>query len=633
MRQYLFCFYNLFLCFCLNTVLSFAQDQSNTNWQSGYDVKWYKVDIHANDTIAYVWGNTTILSEIKEAFTDTFCFELANTVSIDSIKIFGKLNNYSRKGDLIEVPLAHHLSTNQLLTVEIFHRGGNTGSVFFSSFSNKKDTEWDIPVTWTLSEPFGAKTWFPCKQSLTDKADSATVMITVPRHLKAGSNGKLEAVVPVDSASCKYIWKTKYPVAYYLLSFTVANYNDYSFYAPTSSTDSVLVQNFYYNRPGFFESNKANMDATAKFIRLFSDLFGEYPFKKEKYGHCLAPMGGGMEHQTMTTLSSFGYDLISHELAHQWFGDLVTCSDWQNIWINEGFASYAEYLAIQYLKSEDQATDWMKNAFDYTFYYSKGSVFVPKQYINDESRIFDYGLTYKKGASIIQALRNEIHNDTVFFGVLREFLSTYAFKNADTRDFITVLNKKTGADYHWFFDQWYYGKGFPELNLFWQSKNDSVKIYAIQKHSANGTNPFKMHYDIKIGFAGSDTTIRVFQDKWAQFYSLPCKGKIDLIEGNPNYKSYMKLAGVYETVDLPTIDEAFSVVRTDFTDSLKIQIITKVGKSAKIIITDLKGTPILEKKIRNQKSVALDTQLFEKGYYLLYFMVGTDKYVRIIKKK
>ncbi len=107
--------------------------------------------------------------------------------------------------------------------------------------------------------------------------------------------------------------------------------------------------------PHYFKQNKAAIDKTGDLILLYSDLFGDYPFANEKYGHCVAPFGGGMEHQTMTTLVNFSFLLVAHELAHQWFGDFVTCSTWQDIWINEGFASYAEYLANQYLKSQEDS--------------------------------------------------------------------------------------------------------------------------------------------------------------------------------------------------------------------------------------------------------------------------------------
>jgi aminopeptidase N len=623
----------LFIVFTLiSTVLGFSQSENDPKWYSDYDVKWYKIDIHANDTLAYIWGSTSILAKVSNTFSDTFHFELASHVQIDSIKLEGKLLHYARLNDVVSVPILHKVNKDSLLYITVYHRGGNTNAVFFSSFSSKKDVEWNIPVTWTLSEPFGAKSWFPCKQSLTDKADSALICITVPKNLKAGSNGKLEAVIPVDTGKLCYKWRTHYPVAYYLISFAVADYYEYNFYAPIGASDSVLVQNYIYNKPGFFEKNKSNIDATADFIRLFSKLYGDYPFKKEKYGHCVAPMGGGMEHQTMTTLSGFGYDLISHELAHQWFGDLVTCSNWQDIWLNEGFASYSEYLAIENLKSSKQALEWIINAFKFTFYYREGSVYVPLNEANDENRIFNYCLSYKKGASIIHTLRNEIHNDTLFFGVLKEYLSSYAYKTANLIDFVKILNKRTGSNYDWFFQQWYYGKGFPQMELFWSYKNDTINLLANQTHSAKENKPFRLNYEIKIASSNRDTSLCIIQDKWKQVYSFPWNHKVESIEVNPEYKVLMKIIGTQELADLPTMDSVFTVEKTNFSDELKIQINKPIEKKSYMYIADLNGNSIMERKFKNRATITFDTKEFTNGYYLLYLISGNNKFVRIINK-
>src|SRR5690606_33875381 len=123
----------------------------------------------------------------------------------------------------------------------------------------------------------------------------------------------------------------------------------------TNSTDSMLLQEYIYDHPEVLPLYKNAIDSMPLLVNYFSDLFGRYPFYKEKYGHCLSPMGGGMEHQTMTTLRSFNFNLVVHELAHQWFGNYVTCRSWQDLWLNEGFATYSEYLANHYFKGEAAA--------------------------------------------------------------------------------------------------------------------------------------------------------------------------------------------------------------------------------------------------------------------------------------
>ena len=145
----------------------------------------------------------------------------------------------------------------------------------------------------------------------------------------------------------RYEWKSNYPIAYYLISFAVSEYQEYNIYAHPAGMggDSLLIQNFIYDAPGCLDYYKAGIDETVGMVELFSDLYSLYPFHQEKYGHCLTAIGGGMEHQTMSTMGNFNFGLVAHELGHMWFGDNVTCATWSDIWINEGFATYTDYLA------------------------------------------------------------------------------------------------------------------------------------------------------------------------------------------------------------------------------------------------------------------------------------------------
>jgi len=634
MKRYLKWIILLVLITRVNIAFAFILDKSDSTWQNSYDVKFYKLDIHATDSLAYIWGNTTIFVRILKSFSDTFIFDLGNNIDIDSIWIEGVLHNFIRVDEIVKVPILNKVKLDSLLAIQIFYRGQTNGSTFFSSFSSKVDKEWKIPVTWTLSEPFGAKSWFPCKQSLTDKADSATIIITVPKHLKAGSNGLLKRVTTLKNSMIRYEWETKYPIAYYLISFCISDYTEYSFYAPVNKKDSVLVQNYIYNRPDFLEKNKENIDATSDFIRVFSELFGDYPFKNEKYGHCIAPMGGGMEHQTMTTLSNFGYDLISHELAHQWFGDLVTCSSWQDIWVNEGFASYAEYLAIEKLKSKNKATEWMKKAHSYAMRYPDGTVNVPLEYCNNEYRIFNYYLTYKKGAAIIHTLRDEINNDSVFFSIIREYLSVYAFKTASVKDFIKILNQKTGQNFQWFFDQWFYGAGFPQIEILWRSENGLLTIDSRQVNSENQNSLFLFNYKIKVSTAKGDTLFRLFQNKPVQQFSFKIAEDTPInLDVNPDFAVLMDINEVKNVPYLPTLDNFFIATRELNSNNLIIHFTTSLTEKVLIQIVDYNGEPLLERTIRKGNKIIINTDLFEKNNYLLRLMTKKGVYIRKIRKQ
>ncbi|MEZ5198242.1 MAG: hypothetical protein R2764_18190 [Bacteroidales bacterium] len=156
---------------------------------------------------------------------------------------------------------------------------------------------------------------------LTDKADSVRIHITTSSENKAGSIGILQAAVPLPNNKVRYEWKSNYPIAYYLISFAVAEYQDYSIYSKPDYLlgDSILIQNYIYDSPECLNYYKTGIDKSSLFLKLFSDLFAAYPFNKEKYGHCLAGLSGGMEHQTMTTIGRFDFSLVAHELGHMWF--------------------------------------------------------------------------------------------------------------------------------------------------------------------------------------------------------------------------------------------------------------------------------------------------------------------------
>ena len=347
-----------------------------------YDVHYYGIDLEVSDTSTFIRGSTQIGSTALVGM-DEVVFELSVNLTVDSVFIDGvKVPAFAHGNDLVRITAASTIDPGETFSTRIFYHGTGGRYGFFSGISSRRDPFWGKRVTYTLSEPFHALDWFACKQVLTDKADSADIYLTVGDHLKAGSNGLLAGIDSLPGNRARYRWETRYPIAFYLLSLSVSEYQDYSYYLhPEHAVDSFLFQNYIYDTAAYLLAFKDDIDATGDMMLSFSGLFGDYPFWKEKYGHCLAPMGGGMEHQTMTTLANFGFNLVAHELAHQWFGDNVTCASWQDIWVNEGFASYAEYLALEQLVSYTAAAEWMEMAHNRVYTEPEGSVYIPKNQI------------------------------------------------------------------------------------------------------------------------------------------------------------------------------------------------------------------------------------------------------------
>jgi aminopeptidase N len=494
-----------------------------------YDVKFYHLDIEADNLSTHVNAAVKIKAEVNETPLNQFVVELSSSFQIDSVYINDEKVEFLTGDNLVIAQPAEELSPSTLFEAVVYYQGnGVNGGNFFSGISNGIAQPFFEHVTWTLSEPLNAIDWFACKQDLNDKADSAYVFITVPNNLKAGSNGVLADVVDVGDGMTRYEWKTRYPIAFYLISMSIAEYEEFNFITALDGKD-VLVQNFVY--PTALESVKDQLLVTGDLLETFSGFFGMYPFAEEKYGHTMAPLGGGMEHQTMSTMQDFPFQLNAHELAHQWFGNYVTCSSWQDIWLNEGFATYSEYLALEALKGPAAASTMMNDVHSIVLAQTAGSVHVPDNLSEDENRIFDWTLTYNKGAALVHMLRKIINDDALFFSTLRSFLSDYQYSTATAEQFKSHVTEKTNIDFNQFFEEWYYGEGYPRYAVRWNHDSDTLYLKLSQSTSAPVTSFFHTPVEFIGEREGADTVFRVVpeaQNQLIKIYSPSAVTKLRL---------------------------------------------------------------------------------------------------------
>lgn len=487
--------------------LSFSQKSTNPNdkvLMNKYDVKYYGLNLSASNQSVYLEGYTDVLVTSTEEI-DTFAIELHESLTIDSIFIQENNKLFSHIGNMIYIDLTDNpIAGDETFLVKVYYNGESEGNGISRGFSWSSFSY----VVWTLSESYHSADWFPSKMSLTDKADSADINITVPQGLMVGSNGLLETDTIGDNI--KFMWKTRYPVDYYLLCIAIGEYREHISYSTPEELngDSILIQHFIYDTDNYYEDNVVNLDSTGAIIELYSELFGLYPFYEEKYGHVSAPIGGGMEHQTMSTMYNYSMGLIIHELAHQWFGDYVTCGTWQDIWFNEGFASYSEYLSEQYLASQTSADDWMIEAHDLALEELEGSVYIPFEDVYNEGRIFSYALSYKKGAALVHMLRYLVDDDELFFGMLKNFLEENAFGTATGDELKAYFNANSGYNFDNFFNQWYYGKGFPTYDVWYNQDADNLSLFLNQTTSSAETALFNIPVEFKVNFDdGTDTLL------------------------------------------------------------------------------------------------------------------------------
>ncbi len=488
-----------------------------------YDVNFYKLDLQLERNSIYVEGNVTVKA-VTTTSMDTFCLDLHDDFTVDSVYFNGQKNTFNHSSDLLSIVLQSTLNSGSKTEAVVYYHGNapqSGSSAIGQGLSTGSSPSWGNEVTWSLSQPYSAYEWFPVKMELIDKADSVEVWITTDTANLAGSNGLLQGITPMGNGKHRFEWKSNYSIAYYLISIAVAEYVDYTYYyKPSNSQDSFPIVNYIYNNPGTLPNFKDEIDKTGDMMRVFSDKFGPYPFRNEKYGHCMAPFSGGMEHQTMTSQGFFVTDLTSHELAHQWFGDDVTCGSWSDLFLNEGFASYLEYVFVQE-EEPNRALNWLVSTYNSALQPS-GSVFVDDT--ANVSRLFSSSLTYNKGAFVLHMLRYEIDNDSIFFNGLKSYYDKFKGGTARLIDFKTEMEQYANMDFTVFFDQWYYGQGYPEIDIKWAQVNEKLYLQLDQfATSPFVTEKFESHIDLKITRSNAstiDTTLRLFFDDHSNRYEI-----------------------------------------------------------------------------------------------------------------
>lgn len=605
-----------------------ARNVKTTNYlatnpkMDNYDVVYYGLNLEATNANATISAATvTIKAKVVNSPMTEFVIQLINALTVSQVKINDQVVVFTHQNNEISFNCPSAIAVGYLFTVEVKYSGippqGRS-----DGWQNR--TSGIAPVTWTLSESFHAYEWFPVKQVLTDKADSANVYITVPSNLIAASNGILKNVVDVAGSKKRYEWQSRYPIDYYLISVTIADYIEYDTYAhPVGLANPLLIQNYIYNVPGLLTQYKNAIDGTAAMIELFSEKFGMYPFANEKYGHVMAPIGGGMEHQTLTTLSTYENWLIAHELGHMWFGDYVTCSTWQDIWINEGFASYTEYVNLQYLSTQASADSWMVSAQNSAKSVPGGSVYLSLANATDENMIFSSQLSYDKGAAIIHMLRYEINNDVLFFNLIKEFLSRFGHKTATGADFKGVVNELTGQDYTWFFDQWYYGYGFPTFSFQYGFNSESKPWITVSQTPSSASTPlFKTSMELKLTFDDNSTsTQRILISEKPQTFTFDLP-KIKSIQVDPQKWLLMKTGTITSIGNLNSEDLKISIGPNPFSDKIQFSIAENF-QNIKVSILDVTGK-VMNQSTYNEQLFEIDGSRLPKGIYIV--KVSNGKY-------
>jgi aminopeptidase N len=617
-----------------------------------YDVKEYILDLNISNTSTEISGSAITNALVVTSVLDTFAIELINTIVpnqtymiVDSVFVDGTKHDFIHSDEIVVVPLQQVILQNVMFSVQIYYHGNGTPCTQTDGNGIAKYTYSGVTSTVTYSEPLSSKVWWPCKQDLTDKADSLTFFITTDATNKTGSNGLLISTENLPNGKVKYKWKSKYPIAYFLVSFCVGNYEEHITDVTLPNEEKpMLIQSLLFPNSPLYSIHLTAIEKTKNLLCLYSNLINVYPFKNEKYGYCVAghPLGA-MEHQTMTTIGyqamdttsnsyySYYYWYVAHELAHQWFGDYVTCAKWNDIWLKEGWASYFEYIALQNLESQTKANSWMNNAHNSVKSKPGGSVYNPDPNSPD---IFDYRLAYKKGGAVAHILRYEVNDDALFFNILRNYMTTYANSSASVADFKEIAEITTGKDFTDFFNQWVYGEGYPTFTLKWSQQEDTLFVASEQTTSTTTTPLFKTDFDLKINYlSGNDTIIRLYQGANTESYSIVVPEIVKSIQFDPNIwlinKNSIAFVGVdeYSYTDLSCV-----VFPNPAVNNINIIIDEDDIKNTVATLYGIQGKLVLQQAL-NQAHTDLNLSKLQRGIYILELKNGNKiKSVKIRKE-
>ncbi|RMD89143.1 MAG: T9SS C-terminal target domain-containing protein [Calditrichaeota bacterium] len=476
--------------------------------QNKFDVTYYKLNL--NIDLEQISGWVEILARSSMPQLDSLWLDLEANMQVDSV--YGDAKYFIHSKDRLIIPLKKSFQHGEIIHLTIAYHG-QPQSAGFGSFNF--DYHAGNPIIWTLSEPYFARTWWPCKDVPNDKADSVDVIVTVPEDLIAASNGTLISDVRHGNGTRTFHWHESYPITTYLVSLAITNYAIFSDWFRYSEQDSMEIR--YYVYPENLSDAQSKLHRTVKMLNYFNQIFAPYPFLSEKYGIAQFPWPGGMEHQTITSQGGFGEVLTVHELAHQWWGDKITNANWHEIWLNEGFASYAEALYFEHIRGQEfyhTYMSWMDWDFPYPIYVDDTT---------SVSRIF-HGTVYDKGAWFLHMLRHVV-GDSTFFKILLAYSqdSRFAYANATTAGFQDVCENVSGMDLDWFFQPWIYEVGRPVYRASWwvdDSTGNIILNLKIEQMQYPQQALFPMPVDVTIQTLTGDTTVTVFNDAAVQVFKI-----------------------------------------------------------------------------------------------------------------
>jgi len=593
----------------------------NINTQN-YDITYQKLEFTVDPAVYNIAGKvTTTFTALSNMNTVTFDFykKSPSPFTINSVKKDGidLSYTYSNTHELV-INLPTILNTGNAATVEIVYNGApSTNEEAFSI-----GTHAATPVLWTLSEPYGARDWWPCKQDLNDKISSIDVYITAPSTYKSVANGLEQSRTIVGSNAITH-FHHGYPIPAYLVAIAVTNYQIFNQQGGLGTSDSPNFPIINYLYPEEASSASASLAVTPNIINFYETKIGAYPYRNEKYGHARAGLNGGMEHSTVSFMNSWSRGLIAHEMAHQWFGDKITCGSWKDIWLNEGITEYMSGCVVENFDGATSFVSWKSSKINSITSSTTGNLYLYEDQLSNVGRIFDYRLTYNKGSMVTNMLRFKL-GDAPFFQGLRNYLSdtSLAYAYAVTPQFQTHLEAVYGSSLQEFFNDWVYNEGYPIYNI--NAYNSGAGEATIQINQTQSiTNPAQTGYvsyfemPVPVRLTGSNTgeVLDVVLDNTinGQSYIVSVPFVVTGVQFDPNKNIISKNSTATLGISNFSYENSLQMYPNPSSSLLNIALPSMITLN-KIIFYNTLGQNVLE---TNAKEINISS--ISSGIYSVYF--------------
>lgn len=595
----------------------------NTNPNTlNYDLQYQRMELSLDPAIYAVSGSVTSHFKPNQAMGSIY-FDLNNSLTVSSVQYHGSSLNFQQLATKeVKIDFQTPLSANVLDSLTIVYSGAP--STALGAFTTSM--QGGAYVLATLSEPYGAQDWFPTKQSLNDKIERFDIKITAPSQYNVASNGLLISETTLAGNLKTTFWRTQYPIAAYLVAVAITNF--------TKLTDTIGVPpfpfiNYVYPSTAADAGSMANINWTKQIMNTFENYFGAYPFRNEKYGHMQFMYGGGMEHQTMTSMGSWEQGLIAHELAHQWFGDKVTCGAWNDIWLNEGFATFGQHVAYEkLLMTNTEFMTYLSSEIAYITTLPGGSVYVADANLGSVGNIFNGRLSYSKGGYVLRMMK-WILGETAFYNALKDYHArpALAYNYVRTADFKNSVLISTNKDFTEFFNDWIYGQGYPTYDIRWKQTGNVVAFKASQTQSDASVSFFEMPLPIKVnGTLGEVAYFSLDNSYNNQYFFETVNFTVASVQFNYEYQIIEKNSTVAQDTNLK-VDEIDVAQFALYPNPAKNEIFLKgIKKSADFTIFSADGR--LVKKDTYKPGNVINISSLVPGVYVLQISGKNLKFVK-----